>query len=90
MNGEPQPGTARERTRLAWRRTALAATAVTLLFARPTVDTGRPWLVVLAVPSWLVVLALAGPARLTVPGARLLSLALIGYALFGAALVVLP
>ncbi len=90
MIGESAPGAARERTRLAWRRTALAATAVTLLFARPAVDSGRPWLVMLAVPGWLVVLALAGLGRLTLPTAQMLALALIGYALFGVALVVLP
>jgi uncharacterized membrane protein YidH (DUF202 family) len=87
-------GAARERTRLSWRRTALSATVVGLLFVKLAATTGRPWLAALAVPSWLVVLVVTrrrlGSTGLPAVGPRLLAVAVIGYALFGMGLVVLP
>jgi uncharacterized membrane protein YidH (DUF202 family) len=94
-DGRP-PGAARERTRLAWRRTALAATVVALLFARLAGLRGAAPLGALAVPGWLVALAVArrriraarpDPARWELP---LLALAVLSIAVFGTALVVLP
>ena len=59
----PDAGAAAERTRLAWRRTGLSATAVGLLAARPAF---RPeagalaWLVAaLAMAGWVAMIALA-------------------------------
>jgi uncharacterized membrane protein YidH (DUF202 family) len=85
---------ARERTRLAWRRTALSATVVGLLFVKVAANTGRIWLAALAVPGWLVVLAVThhrlGSVELPEVELILLTVAVIGYALFGMGLVVLP
>ena len=86
--------TARERTRLAWRRTVLTTTVVALLFVR----LAGP-LVILAVPAWLVVLTVAqrriatvGHARRVPPGRELALVALViaALAVSGAALAVLP
>ena len=84
----------RERTRLSWRRTVLSATIVALLFLRLAGPAAA-----LAVPAWLVVLAVAqrrmtalGHAR-PYPSARelaLVALAVTTLAVFGTALVVLP
>jgi len=88
------PGAQRERTRLAWRRTVLAATVVTLLFLR-LAGPGAA----LAVPFWLAVLVV-GQRRIQALGhARdrpapgdlpLLALAVAGFVVLGTALVVLP
>jgi uncharacterized protein DUF202 len=52
-------GASAERTRLAWRRTALSATAVGLLAARPAFHPAAGWL------AWLIAaLAMAGWAAL--------------------------
>jgi len=90
---------ARERTGLAWRRTTLAATVVALLFGR-LAGTRAAWgFAALAVPGWLLILALAQrrtralrPDRDTPPGwvPPLLALAVTSIAVFGMALVVLP
>src|SRR2546423_8961457 len=55
----PAPGAARERTVLAWWRTALAATVVAVLFARLAGTRGVSGAGVLAVPGWLLMLAVA-------------------------------
>ena len=56
------PGAASERTRLAWRRTGLSATAAGLLAARPAVhpDAGvEAWLIAaLAMAAWVALVAL--------------------------------
>ena len=89
-------GTARERTRLSWRRTALAVSVVALLAVRLSVHTGRNWAAALAVPGWLVVLVVArrrSPAgALDQPAWELpvVAGAVAGFALLGTALVVLP
>jgi O-antigen/teichoic acid export membrane protein len=91
----PDHGASAERTRLAWRRTALSATAVALLAARPAL---RPaagvaaWLVAAAtMTAWVVLVALGyrrvhgltrSPPR---PGRR----AITAYALITAALALL-
>ncbi|MCU7724673.1 DUF202 domain-containing protein [Actinoplanes sp. KI2] len=91
----PDSGAAAERTRLAWRRTGLSATAVALLAVRPAF---RPqagvlaWLVAaLAMAGWVTMIALAyrrsyglrrRPPR---PGRRLIPV----YALLAAAMAVL-
>jgi hypothetical protein len=94
--------TARERTRLAWRRTVLASTVVALLFIR----LAGPF-AALAVPPWLVVLAVAqrrisavaqrrisavAPAGRILPVRELALVALMiaTLAVSGAALAVLP
>jgi uncharacterized membrane protein YidH (DUF202 family) len=59
----PDSGAAAERTRLAWRRTGLSATAVGLLAVRPAFrpDAGvLAWLVAaLAMAGWVAMIALA-------------------------------
>ena len=93
-----EPGAARERTVLAWWRTTLAATVVTALFARLAWTRAALGLGALAAPGWLLVLAVTRyrmrairsgetPARVTPP---LLALAVVGIAVFGVALAVLP
>lgn len=56
-------GAAAERTRLAWRRTGLSATAVGLLAARPAFDpaaAATQWLVAgFAMTGWAVLIGLA-------------------------------
>jgi uncharacterized membrane protein YidH (DUF202 family) len=56
-------GASAERTRLAWRRTGLSATAVGLLAARPAFDPaagGAKWLTAaLAMAGWVALVALA-------------------------------
>jgi uncharacterized membrane protein YidH (DUF202 family) len=93
-----EPGAAHERTVLAWWRTALAATIVTVLFARLAWARGAVGASALAVPGWLLVLAVTRqriralgrgdpPARPTPP---LLALVVVSTAVFGMALAVLP
>jgi Domain of unknown function (DUF202) len=88
----PDPGAAAERTRLAWRRTGMSATAVCLLAARPAVHPGAgvlAWLVAaLAMAGWVALVGLAyrrsyalrrtppQPGRRTVPAAALIAAAL--------------
>src|SRR2546423_11133105 len=95
----PAPGAARERTVLAWWRTALAATVVAVLFARLAGTRGVSGAGMLAVPGWLLMLAVARyrvralrsghdtPARSTPP---LLGLAAVGIAEVRGALAGLP
>jgi hypothetical protein len=94
-----QPGTARERTRLSWRRTVLAVTVVAVLTVRLALHAGLGWSAPLAVPGWLVVLAVAHRrTRATTvawpvpPGVDLpiIAAAVSGFALLGIGLVVLP
>jgi Domain of unknown function (DUF202) len=76
----PDPGASAERTRLAWRRTGLSATVVTLLAARPAFDpatgAGHVLLAATAMAAWVISVRLAylrarglaaGPPR---PGRR--------------------
>ncbi|MEU4242013.1 DUF202 domain-containing protein [Actinoplanes sp. NPDC026619] len=88
----PDPGASAERTRMAWRRTGLSATAVGLLAARPAFrpDAGVPaWLVAAtAMFGWVALIALAyrrsyalgrtppQPARRAVPVYALITAAL--------------
>jgi hypothetical protein len=57
------PGVARERTRLAWRRTGLSAAAVGLLAVRPALNPddgpGRMVLAALAMAVWSAMVAVA-------------------------------
>jgi uncharacterized membrane protein YidH (DUF202 family) len=90
------PGASRERTQLAWRRTALSATVVALLLVRVA---GPTALGALAAPGWLVALVLArrriralassagSGSPLAVVG---LGLAVATFVVFGTVLVVLP
>jgi uncharacterized membrane protein YidH (DUF202 family) len=92
-------GAARERTRLAWRRTALAVTVVAVLTVRLAMRAGLSWSAPLVVPGWLAVLAVAhrraratAAARPVPPGTDLpiVAVAVAGFALLGIGLVVLP
>jgi hypothetical protein len=88
-------GASVERTRLAWRRTGLSATAVGLLAARPAfapdAGVGRYLIAACAMAGWVALIALAfrrarGLARLPpAPGPRLIGV----YALITAAFAVL-
>jgi uncharacterized membrane protein YidH (DUF202 family) len=91
----PDHGASAERTRLAWRRTGLSATAVGLLAVRPAFrpDTGAvTWLIAAAsMIAWVLLVTLAyrrarGLATLPpTPGRRLVPI----YALTAAAFAVL-
>jgi uncharacterized membrane protein YidH (DUF202 family) len=88
----PDTGAAAERTRLAWRRTGLSATAVGLLLVRPVFhpDAGvAAWLIAaLGMAAWAAMIALAyrrsrglrlfppRPARRAIPAYALLAAAL--------------
>ncbi|MEU2611225.1 DUF202 domain-containing protein [Micromonospora sp. NPDC007271] len=95
MTGDP--GLQPERTRLAWRRTLLALTGVTVLLVRLAFADGRAGATVagLAVLGWLGVLAVTW-RRATGTGTRraqrwsfpLTALAAAGFALLGFVLVV--
>ena len=99
--GQP-PGTAPERTRLSWRRTALSVTAVTLLTARLAIRDGlaplRLTVAALAVLGWVVAMLLSG-YRIRSAGTSgappgwvpsLTATCLAWFAVLGAVLVVLP
>ena len=98
----PDAGAATERTRLAWRRTGLSATAVGLLAARPAF---RPeagalaWLIAaLAMAGWVAMIALGyrrsrglrsvppRPGRRVIPAYALLA---VGLAALGGLVVML-
>ncbi|BCL16096.1 MULTISPECIES: DUF202 domain-containing protein [Micromonospora] len=90
------PGLQPERTRLAWRRTALAVTVVTVLAVRLAVDGGVAGTLAaaLALLTWGAALVLCwrrgsgtGPAPTGGPPVPLAALAATGYALLGALLV---
>ncbi|BCJ54550.1 hypothetical protein Asp14428_60250 [Actinoplanes sp. NBRC 14428] len=96
------PGAAAERTRLAWRRTGLSATAVALLAARPAFDPRAGVAITvgaaLAMAGWAALVGLAyrrahglrawppHPGRRTVTGYALITAA---FAVLGATLVML-
>lgn len=84
-----------ERTKLAWRRTILAATAVGVLAVRMAAD-GGPLLVAAALAGWVALVALSfgrvrvmAPSRPATAGRALplFALATMGYAGFGVILV---
>jgi hypothetical protein len=97
------PGTARLRTRLAWRRTALAATAVLLLTVKTALllhsAAGRALIIALGVLGWLGLLAVCRQRIATVSGTppapagwtpALMALGIAGFAVLGIVAVVLP
>lgn len=94
MSGPRDAGLQPERTRLAWRRTALAATVVALLAVRLAALRGAPVAIAGTVLLWLAVLILSH-RRITVLGPRAaggreplwLGAAVIGYAVLGLLLI---
>lgn len=90
------PGLQPERTRLAWRRTALASTVVTVLTVRLALTGGRPGLLAtaLALVTWAAAMLLCwrrstggGPAPTGRPGVPMAALATTGQAMLGVLLV---
>lgn len=90
------PGLGKERTRLAWRRTALAMTAVTLLTVRLALSRHAPLLVAAALGGWVAAVAVATrripalTASQPDPAGRvppLIALTIVGYAAVGVLLV---
>jgi uncharacterized membrane protein YidH (DUF202 family) len=97
------PGTARLRTRLSWRRTALAATGVMLLTLKTALiqqeAAGRALIIAVGVLGWLGLLAVCryriaalsgtppAPAGWTPAG---MALGIAGFAVLGIAAAVLP
>jgi hypothetical protein len=97
------PGTARLRTRLSWRRTALAATGVLLLTLRTALlvqsAVGRALIVTLSVLGWLGLLAICRKRIAAVSGTppapagwtpALMALGIAGFAVLGIVAAVLP
>jgi hypothetical protein len=95
-----EPGLSPERTRLAWRRTLLADTAVALLCVRLAIAAGsgvaRPLVAAAAMLVWLVALVLTfrRTRALTAPrpdaagrGMPLSAMICLGYAVLGAILI---
>lgn len=90
------PGLQVERTRLAWRRSALAMTVVAILLARLALTRGGVGMaaVALIAVAWLATMALLLPWTTTTtagrPGSRLPLSALVtaGYALLGALIII--
>ncbi|MGC9666237.1 DUF202 domain-containing protein [Planosporangium sp. 12N6] len=100
--GRPDPGRQPERTRLSWRRTVLAATAVSILAVRLAAGTrltARGALGVAAVAAlWLLVVTVAhrrigaltaDRPRTAGRSAPVLTAAVVGYAVVGAVLLLL-
>ncbi|GGM22412.1 hypothetical protein GCM10011608_04020 [Micromonospora sonchi] len=96
MTGARDPGLQPERTRLAWRRTALVMTVVALLTVRLALSGGRAGagLAALAILGWGGVIALCwrpatgtGPPRTGGPTLAGAALAAAGFAVIGALLV---
>ena len=101
MTGDDH-GASAERTRLAWRRTALSATAVALLAARPAFVPGSgttAWLAAaLAMAAWVALIALGyrrvrgltssppQPGRRTITAYALIT---VGFAAIGGLVVIL-
>jgi hypothetical protein len=91
------PGLARYRTRLAWRRTILGFTVVVILAVRLALPVGTVGALVTAaaLAGWVAVIALAfprlagsPPPERAGPVAPLAALAVAGYAVLGTLLVV--
>jgi uncharacterized membrane protein YidH (DUF202 family) len=97
------PGTARLRTRLSWRRTALAATGIMLLTLRVALrldnGPGQALIIVVGVLGWLGLLALCQRRIAAMAGSppvpagwipAVMALGIAGFAILGVAAAVLP
>lgn len=102
MTARPDPGASAERTRLAWRRTGLSATAVALLATRPAFAPGAGAVTYLgaaaAMVGWAALIGLsyrrsrglhAWPPRRGERTVTAYALVTVGLAALGAALVML-